>query len=67
MWLDLSPYLALSETNGDGWAAERLLSKKLRDNGVEMSTGERYQSELPGFFRMIFSYDKASLREGIKR
>jgi hypothetical protein len=32
-----------------------------------MSTGERYQSEKPGNFRMIFSYDDATLGEGITR
>lgn len=67
VWLDLSPYLRLQETNGDGWAAERILAKRLTQGGVVMSTGERYQSEVPGWFRMIFSYDEATLREGIKR
>jgi 1-aminocyclopropane-1-carboxylate synthase len=59
--------LPLPETDGDGWAAERLLTKRLLEGGVVMSTGERYQSERPGNFRMIFSYDDATLREGIKR
>lgn len=67
MWLDLSPYLRRSETEDDGWAAERRLARQLVEGGVLMSTGERYQSERPGRFRMIFTYDEATLREGITR
>ncbi|ETN36998.1 uncharacterized protein HMPREF1541_07986 [Cyphellophora europaea CBS 101466] len=67
MWLDLSPCLRLDEVGGDGWAAERMLTKRLLEGGVVMSTGERYQSEEPGRYRMVFSYDEATLQEGIRR
>lgn len=67
MWLNLRPYLPTGEANGDEWAAEALLAKRLADAGVFMSSGERYQSEKPGRFRMIFTYDEDTLREGIRR
>ena len=67
MWLDLGPYLDLDESGGDGWKAEALLSTRLAEGGVLMSTGHRYQSETPGRFRLIFSYVEIVLKEGIRR
>ena len=67
MWLDLRPYLRPAETEGDLWAAERLLGRQIAKGGVIISAGERYQSEQPGNFRMNFSYDDAVLREGVRR
>jgi 1-aminocyclopropane-1-carboxylate synthase len=65
MWLNLRPYLP--QTAGDEWEGERVMAAQLASAGVVMSTGERYQSEQPGRFRMIFTYDEATLREGIRR
>ncbi|OTB00780.1 hypothetical protein M426DRAFT_15136 [Hypoxylon sp. CI-4A] len=67
MWLDLAPFLPLDETNGDGWAAERLLSKRLEQAGVVMSTGEQYRASTPGKFRFVFCLEEDEVREGVKR
>ncbi|KAH8897571.1 PLP-dependent transferase [Thozetella sp. PMI_491] len=55
------------ETNGDGWAAERLLSERLKRGGVVMSTGEAYRAQKPGRFRMVHSFEEDVLKEGIRR
>ncbi|KAF2159607.1 hypothetical protein M409DRAFT_37907 [Zasmidium cellare ATCC 36951] len=67
IWLDLEPFLPVSETDGDGWAAARLLNERLREEGVVMSTGEAYRAETPGRFRLVFSMSEAVVREGVKR
>jgi 1-aminocyclopropane-1-carboxylate synthase len=67
IWLDLSDFLNTYQQLEDGWAAEAALAAKLAAGGVVLSTGQRYQSPKPGNFRMIFSYDEATLREGIRR
>ncbi|KAI3318157.1 PLP-dependent transferase [Xylariaceae sp. AK1471] len=67
IWLDLGPFLPVKETNGDGLSAQRLLSERLEEAGVSMSTGESYRAPEPGRFRLVFSLDEESLREGIKR
>lgn len=67
MWLDLAPYLPLKETNGDGWAAERLLSQQFSKAGVMMSAGEPYKAPSPGRFRFVFCIKEDAMREGVKR
>ncbi|KAI0454571.1 PLP-dependent transferase [Xylaria acuta] len=67
IWLDLSPFLPVKETNGDGWSAQKLLLERLEQAGVSMSTGESYRAPDLGMFRIIFSLDEESLREGIRR
>ncbi|OTA96534.1 hypothetical protein M434DRAFT_392721 [Hypoxylon sp. CO27-5] len=67
IWLNLSPYLPLGETNGDGWEAERLLSKRFNQAGVIMAPGEAYQAPIAGRFRLIFCLKEEVLREGIRR
>lgn len=67
MWLNLTEYLDQRPDDIDAWAAEARLATRLTKAGVLLSTGQRYQSTQPGNFRMIFSYDEATLREGIKR
>lgn len=67
LWLDLAPYLPLDETNGDAWAAERLLSKRFTAAGVIMATGEAYSAANPGRFRLIFSLREYAVREGVRR
>ncbi|EAL85010.1 aminotransferase, classes I and II family [Aspergillus fumigatus Af293] len=54
-------------TSQDGWAAELALSRQLQQIGVEMSTGYAYHNEVPGWFRVIFSLDEESLKEGLSR
>ncbi|KAF2099405.1 PLP-dependent transferase [Rhizodiscina lignyota] len=65
--MDLSSFLPLLETNGDAWAAERLLSKCFMDQKVDMSRGEVYHDERPGQFRLIHSFDQNMIIEGVRR
>ncbi|KAI1640709.1 pyridoxal phosphate-dependent transferase [Biscogniauxia mediterranea] len=67
IWLDLSAHLPTAETNGDAWAAERLLTERFEEAGVIMSSGEPYHAPSPGRFRLIFSVDEETLREGLRR
>ncbi|KAI0814345.1 PLP-dependent transferase [Xylaria sp. FL0064] len=67
LWLDLSSALPLKEANGDGWLAEKMLSERLAKAGVTMSTGKAYRAPLPGRFRLLFSFDEDSVRQGIQR
>ena len=62
LWLDLS--VCLQEQT---WEAEDKLKQQLYDYGVEMSSGRAYRDEKPGRFRLIFSIDKDSLEEALRR
>ncbi|GIK06663.1 hypothetical protein Aspvir_002313 [Aspergillus viridinutans] len=68
LWVDLSKCLdkAIVASRG-GWAAELDLSRRLQELGVEMSTGYAYHNEVPGWFRVIFSLEEESLKEGLSR
>lgn len=67
MWIDLSAHLRSEVAQGDAWAAERLLSRRLELVGVIMSTGEQYHAPEPGWFRLVFCVGEENLREGIRR
>ncbi|CAI7587625.1 unnamed protein product [Penicillium pancosmium] len=67
IWIDLSSHISSEDTQGDAWAAERILSGRFAQAGVIMSTGEQYQAQEPGKFRIIFSVGEETLREGIRR
>ncbi|KNG84798.1 hypothetical protein ANOM_006713 [Aspergillus nomiae NRRL 13137] len=67
LWLDLSAFLPLHETGGDGWAAQRLLTDRFSKAGVIMSTGAEYRAPSPGRFRLVFCVDPDTLKEGIRR
>lgn len=67
IWLDLGAHLDLEKTNGDGWAAEKLLVEHLRSAGVIMSTGTEYHAPKPGRFRLVFCMKEDTVREGIRR
>ncbi|PKX90106.1 acc synthase [Aspergillus novofumigatus IBT 16806] len=68
LWIDLSKCLDKAiVASQDGWAAELDLSRRLQQIGVEMSTGYAYHNEVPGWFRVIFSLDEESLKEGLSR
>jgi DNA-binding transcriptional MocR family regulator len=62
LWIDLSA--CLQEWS---WEAEDALKQKLYDNGVEMSSGRAYHAETPGRFRFLFSVDRDTLMEGLRR
>lgn len=68
LWIDLSKCLdSAVVTSEGGWAAEQDLSHRLRQIGVEMSSGYAYHNELPGWYRVIFAVDSESLKEGLSR
>ncbi|KAE8384321.1 pyridoxal phosphate-dependent transferase [Aspergillus alliaceus] len=67
LWLDLSSHLPLHEINGDGWAAQRLLSRRFSEGSVIISTGEEYRAPNPGRFRLVFCVDPDTLKEGVER
>ncbi|KAI1760550.1 acc synthase [Hypoxylon sp. FL1150] len=67
MWLDMAPYLPTKETDGDEWAAERLLSRRFAEAGVMMSAGEPYKAPTPGRFRFVFCIKEDAMREGVRR
>lgn len=60
--MDLSACL-----DSSSWEAEGNLKQKLYDYGVEMSSGHAYHDETPGKFRFIFSVEKDTLVEGLRR
>jgi bifunctional pyridoxal-dependent enzyme with beta-cystathionase and maltose regulon repressor activities len=62
--VDLSPYLP---AGFEGWAAERELAKRLMDNGVFIGAGEEFKSEVPGWFRIVFSMPWDWVEEGLNR
>jgi len=73
LWIDLSPFLVPKKANEAGenadaaWDAEKDLSSRLLQAGVEMSTGFAYHNEEPGWFRVIFSVEREALEEGLRR
>ncbi|PQE11434.1 1-aminocyclopropane-1-carboxylate synthase 1 protein [Rutstroemia sp. NJR-2017a BBW] len=67
LWIDLTSYLPLEETGGDGWAAEKLLSERFTKAGVLMDTGAEYHTPVPGRFRLMHTVDEVTLREGFRR
>jgi bifunctional pyridoxal-dependent enzyme with beta-cystathionase and maltose regulon repressor activities len=62
LWIDLSACLP-SPT----WQGEDELKQTLYDHGVEMSAGHAYHDEQPGNFRFLFSMDRDTLEEGLRR
>ncbi|PYI02047.1 acc synthase [Aspergillus sclerotiicarbonarius CBS 121057] len=68
LWIDLSKCLdATIVASRGGWVAELDVSRRLREIGVEMSSGYAYHNEVPGWYRVIFTVDAASLKEGLSR
>lgn len=65
LWINLSPYLPSGPA--DPTTRERLLTKRLLDAGICLSTGENFSSEQAGWFRIVFTYEKGQLREGLRR
>jgi hypothetical protein len=62
LWIDLS--VCLHELS---WEAEDVLKQRLYDYGVEMSSGRAYHAETPGRFRFLFSVDRDTVLEGLRR
>ncbi|EOA83686.1 uncharacterized protein SETTUDRAFT_118445 [Exserohilum turcica Et28A] len=62
LWIDLSACL-----HSPTWEAEDDLKQRLYDCGVEMSAAHAYHGEVPGHFRFVFSMDRASVEERLRR
>lgn len=72
IWADLRKFLkdengAWLEGRADGWEAEKVLSKKLIEEKVFIMDGGSQAAEEPGFYRVIFSHDERTMREGLRR
>ncbi|MCJ1469670.1 hypothetical protein MMC07_008306 [Pseudocyphellaria aurata] len=68
LWIDLSPYLPLATAENAGlMKQERVLAQRLMDAGIYLATGEKFASEDAGWFRVIFTHEKAKLHEGLRR
>jgi aspartate/methionine/tyrosine aminotransferase len=64
IYIDLSPYLP-TELEGEA-NAEFALAKKLRDANVFLHPREEHSLE-PGWFRVVYSHDEATVTEGLRR
>ena len=62
LWIDLSACL-----RSPTWEGEDELKQALYNHGVEMSAGHAYHDEKPGSFRFLFSMDRDTVEEGLRR
>ena len=79
LWVDLRPYLdAYTSSAGKGgktknttiearWEAEAELAAKFSAANVSINAGRNFASPEPGWFRVIFSQEEKTLREGLRR
>lgn len=68
LWIDLSPYLPPATKEDAGpMTHERVLAQRLLDAGIYLSSGEKFASEDAGWFRVVFTHEKAKLAEGLRR
>lgn len=67
IWIDLAPFLSTKEADDSGWNAEKKLAAAITEAGVPLASGFKYRSERPGWFRILFTVDKESLEEALKR
>lgn len=65
LWLDVRRFL--QGTGKTGWDAERELNDRFLKKKVYLTSGELQHAEEPGFFRVVFSYDEQTMREGFRR
>ena len=49
------------------WEREQALAQDMISNKMYITEGQALSAEEPGFFRIIFSQDERTLREGLKR
>ncbi|KAH6668473.1 acc synthase [Halenospora varia] len=67
LWVDLAPYLSSRGVDDAGWEAEKKLANGITEAGVPLASGLKYQAERPGWFRILFTVEKDSLEEALKR
>lgn len=64
MYIDLSPFLPQSSLSVR--EREFALAQRLLDAGVFLHPGEEHSKDA-GWFRLVFSHDETTLKEGLKR
>lgn len=66
LWVDLRAWLGRTGKE-DPWEAEREINDRFTKAGVFVTSGEGMKAEEAGWFRVVFSLDEATLREGLGR
>ena len=66
LWVDLRAWLAGTRKE-DLWQAEKQVNDRFTKAGVFLTPGEVSRAEEPGWFRVVFSWDEETLREGLSR
>ena len=66
LWVDLRAWLS-GTGKEDPWEAEREINDRFVKCGVFVTAGEGMRAEEAGWFRVVFSFDEATLREGLER
>lgn len=66
LWIDLRAWLA-GTGKEDLWEAEREINERFTKCGVFLTSGEGMWAEEAGWFRVVFSLDEVTLREGFGR
>jgi hypothetical protein len=64
VYIDLSPYLPSADLSPR--EREFVLAQRLLDAGVFLHPGEEHSSDV-GWFRLVFSDNEVTLKEGLKR
>jgi hypothetical protein len=65
VYIDLSPYLP-SEQGLSPREREFILAQRLVDAGVFLHPGEEHSKDV-GWFRLVFSQEEITLKEGFRR
>lgn len=66
IWLDLSKYLPPESEGSTQEQREQALAQKFVDSGVFLQPGEEH-ALVPGWFRLVFTTDRAVVQEGLRR
>jgi len=67
LWIDLSEFLPPAESGVSLIESERQLAEKFLKAKVFLATGEGFSSEVPGYFRLVFSHEWEVVHEGLQR
>ena len=67
VWIDLSEFLAPAESGVSPIESERQLAGKFLKAGIFLATGGEFSSEVPGYFRLVFSHEWEVVHEGLQR
>jgi 1-aminocyclopropane-1-carboxylate synthase len=68
IFIDLSPWLRIKDEDGEEKKklAEQALAQRILEGGVSVQPGEEH-FDRPGWFRIVFSYEREVLKVGLKR